>query len=179
MDCHLVLTLYYNIQVSSRVMMFFINSGSSSLSRKSEQIYRWMSFWSGFKVFGTNFTQTLFMFNFSGKIFLTVSLLAFTVLAFIRMLTQWSLPTISLILVTVWGVRTGWPGRWSSSVLSQLSENCFYTIWKCEHRIENSHHRPLSTTNSTQSELFLIEWVVSHWSIACVFHLIFFLRNIC
>lgn len=39
MDCRLVLTSYGYIQVSSQVMIFFSNSGSSSnLSRKSDQI---------------------------------------------------------------------------------------------------------------------------------------------
>ncbi len=125
-----VSTLYWNIKVSSEVMVFFIYSGSSSNSRKSEQIYWWMSFWSGFKVFGTNFAQTLFMFNSSCKIFLIVSLLAFTVSAFIRMLIQWSPHRISLILVTVCGVETGWPGCGSSSVLSQLAENRLYHLKK-------------------------------------------------
>ena len=37
-DCRLVLNLYWNVQVSSQVMMFSINSGSSSnLTRKCEQ----------------------------------------------------------------------------------------------------------------------------------------------
>ncbi len=44
---HLVSTLYWNIQVSSQMMMFSINAGSSSNhSRKSEQICWWMTFWS-------------------------------------------------------------------------------------------------------------------------------------
>ncbi len=44
--CHLVSTLYWNNRVSSQVMMFSINSGSSSnLSRKSEQICWQTSFW--------------------------------------------------------------------------------------------------------------------------------------
>uniref|UniRef100_A0A224Y0N3 Putative secreted protein n=1 Tax=Panstrongylus lignarius TaxID=156445 RepID=A0A224Y0N3_9HEMI len=58
------------------------------------------------------------MFNSSCKIFLTVSLSAFTVSAIIQMLIRRSPRTISLILVTVCGVETetGRPGRWSSSV---------------------------------------------------------------
>jgi hypothetical protein len=59
------------------------------------------------------------MCNSSCKIFLTVSLLAFTASKIIRMLIRRSTHTIWLILVTVSGVETvtGWPGHWSSSVL--------------------------------------------------------------
>ncbi len=45
MDCRLVSISYWNTQISPQVMMFFINSGSSSnLSRKSEQIFWWWNF---------------------------------------------------------------------------------------------------------------------------------------
>ncbi len=64
----------------------------------------------------------------SCSVFLTISLLAFTVTAIRRMLVRRSLCTISLILVTVCGVETETdrPGNWSSSVPSQPSENLLY-----------------------------------------------------
>uniref|UniRef100_A0A224Y0P2 Secreted protein n=1 Tax=Panstrongylus lignarius TaxID=156445 RepID=A0A224Y0P2_9HEMI len=117
MDCRLVSTSYWNIQVSSHVMMFSINSGSQeNLSRSVDG--RALNF-QGSNFFGTNFAQTFFMFNSSCKIFLTVSLSAFIVSAIIRMLIRRSPRTISLISVTVCGVETetGRAGRWSSSVL--------------------------------------------------------------
>ncbi len=43
------------------------------------------------------------------------------------------------------------PGHWSSSVLSRSSENHSYYSKKQPQKIENSHHRPLSTSNSTYS----------------------------
>ncbi len=152
MDYRLVSTLYWNILVLLQVMMFFINSGSpSNLSRKSEQICWQTSFWSGVKFFGTNFAQTFFMFNSSYKNFQTVSLSAFTISAIFRMLVRWCLLTVSLIMITVCRVEN----KDSQPVPSRPSEN-FYTIWKHVHEIENCHHRPLSTTYSTQSEFFYL-----------------------
>ena len=56
--------------------------------------------------FGTNFTQTFFMFNSSCKFFLTVSLLAFTFSEIIQTLIRRSPCTTSMILVTVCRVET-------------------------------------------------------------------------
>ncbi len=100
-----------------------------------------MSFWSEIKFFGINFTRTFFIFYSSGKIFLTVSLSAFTVSVIIRMLIQWSPHTVILILVTVCGVETETcqSRHWSCSVLSRPLENYLIPFWNTQ-GIENSYH---------------------------------------
>ena len=86
-DYRFVSTSYWKIHVSSQVIMFSISPGSSSnLSRESEQTCWRKSFKSGVRFFGTNFAQHFVMCNSSCKIYLTVSLSAFTASAIIRML---------------------------------------------------------------------------------------------
>ncbi len=126
---------YYSISTSKsdygEMPLYALSVNNSKTKNEADFQKRNSSFGSDVKFFGTNFAQTFFVFNSPYKIFLTVSLLVFTVLAIIWMLILRSPRIISLISVTVCGVKThtGQPGQWSFSVLSRPWEYHFWTAY--------------------------------------------------
>lgn len=138
-------------------MMSSIDSGSSSnLSRKSEQICWWTSFWSEVKFFETNFTQIFFIFNSRKNIFWRFLYRCLQS----QQLFKCSYDDFRAQFHWFWPLFPGLKQRQVDRDVGHLRcsldiQKTVYTSRKHAQEIGNSHHRSLSTTcNSTQSKFF-------------------------